>query len=85
MYKLTTSPGAAAVTLIYAPLAERRNKLSLFVCADPGEGGGERGGAGGGCETEQGSTNKQKDLGFAPAEMPAGLDFFYVSNSGHKH
>lgn len=56
-----------------------------LLCADAGEGGGEPGEAGGGCERQQGSTNKQKDLGFAPAEVPAGLDFFYVSHSGHKY
>lgn len=40
---------------------------------------------GGGCGRAQGSTNKQEDLGFAHAEMPAGLDFFYVSDYGHKY
>lgn len=38
-------------------------------------------------EGARGSTNKQKDLagrGAAPAEMPAGLDFSFVSDSGHK-
>lgn len=44
----------------------------IWKQTDPGEGGGERGG--GGWAAEQGSTSKQKDLDFAPAEMPAGLD-----------
>ena len=35
-------------------------------------------GVGGGSERAEGSTNKQTDL-----EMPEGLDFFYVSDSGH--